>query len=160
MFYKKRISRIIPFGWVQSAEHPDRLESVDLEILALDRALEYYKDGYYSLRALAVWLTTNTGRYVGHSGLKKLLERHYEQRADYIDAGQGSSPGTQQQAEGRDQVRREQGSEDQLRSFTKITPLFGPRPPGSAVPRGSLRSAPGTCPPDAKGTTAVQEAGP
>lgn len=114
MFYKKKVARVIPFGWQQSEEHPDRLESIDLEILALDRALEYYKDGYYSLRALADWLTTNTGRRIGHSGLKKTLERHYEQRANYIDAGSGSSSREDAGPEGRTEVRGEQDSEGQL----------------------------------------------
>ena len=77
---RKRVARVVPFGWVQSEEGTEILEPVQLELDALDRAVDMYKSNRYGLRTLANWVTENSGRYISHVGLKKAMERHNREK--------------------------------------------------------------------------------
>ena len=69
--YKKRIARVIPFGWKVSATNKDVLESIPLEIAALKQIEKYYKTRQYSLRSLSDWLFSVTGRRISNVGVYK-----------------------------------------------------------------------------------------
>ena len=67
-----RISRTIPFGYVQNEHDPDILDPVFLELEALDLARQYVKE--YSYREVARWLSDKTGRSISHVGLRKRVQ--------------------------------------------------------------------------------------
>jgi hypothetical protein len=67
-----RISRTVPFGYVEDPEDKDMLLPVPRELRALEKAKEYLKQ--YSYREVANWLTKQTGRDISHMGLKKRVE--------------------------------------------------------------------------------------
>lgn len=67
-----RVSRQVPFGY---RVHPDNdmlLEPIPHELEALELAKRHIKQ--YSYREVAAWLSTQTGRYISHMGLKKRIE--------------------------------------------------------------------------------------
>jgi len=66
-----RVSTTIPFGYIQDPEDKELLLPVPLELEALVLAKEHLKQ--YSYREVAAWLSTVTGRYISHMGLKKRL---------------------------------------------------------------------------------------
>tara|TARA_R100000654_G_scaffold1901_2_gene7020 strand:+ start:283 stop:684 length:402 start_codon:yes stop_codon:yes gene_type:complete len=72
-----RIARIIPFGYKINEEDKELLDPVPYELEALELARKYIKQ--YSLRQVANWLTTKTGREISHIGLRKRL-LHERQR--------------------------------------------------------------------------------
>jgi len=67
-----RISRVIPFGYVEDPEDKDMLLPVPRELRAMEKAKDYLKQ--YSYREVANWLSKQTGRYISHMGLKKRVE--------------------------------------------------------------------------------------
>ena len=71
-----RIARTIPFGYVKDENDPYILNPVEKELDKLEIARIYIKQ--YSYREVANWLTTQTGRYISHVGLRKRLKN--EQR--------------------------------------------------------------------------------
>ena len=72
-----RIARTIPFGYKLNEEDSDLLDPVPYELEAIELARKYVKQ--YSLRQVANWLTTKTGRQISHIGLRKRL-LHERQR--------------------------------------------------------------------------------
>ena len=74
-----RIARTIPFGYVLDAEDKDLLLPITIELEAIEQARKYIKQ--YSYREVANWLSTRTGRYISHVGLRKRLA-HERQRKD------------------------------------------------------------------------------
>ena len=72
-----RIARTVPFGYKQSAEDPDILDPIPVELDLLEKARKHINQ--YSYRQVANWLTSNTGRYISHVGLRKRLA-HERQR--------------------------------------------------------------------------------
>ena len=66
-----RVSTTIPFGYIQDPGDKELLLPVPLELEALVLAKEHLKQ--YSYREVAAWLSTVTGRYISHMGLKKRL---------------------------------------------------------------------------------------
>ena len=66
-----RIARTVPFGYKQSEEDPDILDPISVELDLLEKARKYVNQ--YSYREVANWLTTNSGRYISHVGLRKRL---------------------------------------------------------------------------------------
>ena len=72
-----RIARIIPFGYKINKEDKELLDPIPYELEALELARKYIKQ--YSLRQVANWLTTKTGREISHIGLRKRL-LHERQR--------------------------------------------------------------------------------
>ena len=72
-----RIARTVPFGYKKSEEDPDILDPIQTELDLLEKARKHVNQ--YSYREVANWLTTNTGRYISHVGLRKRLQ-HERQR--------------------------------------------------------------------------------
>jgi hypothetical protein len=72
-----RIARIIPFGYKVNEIDKELLDPIPYELEALELARKYIKQ--YSLRQVANWLTTKTGRDISHIGLRKRL-LHERQR--------------------------------------------------------------------------------
>ena len=72
-----RIARIIPFGYKVNETDKELLDPIPYELEALELARKYVKQ--YSLRQVANWLTTKTGREISHIGLRKRL-LHERQR--------------------------------------------------------------------------------
>jgi hypothetical protein len=74
----KRISKVIPFGYKESAEH-GFLEQIPEEIAALETAKNYLKTCSY--REVAEWLHRKTGRYISHVGLRQRIKRNITTKA-------------------------------------------------------------------------------
>ena len=72
-----RIARTVPFGYKQNEEDPDILDPIPTELDLLEKARAYTNQ--YSYREVANWLSTNSGRYISHVGLRKRLQ-HEQQR--------------------------------------------------------------------------------
>ena len=73
-----RIARTIPFGYVQDEKDPDLLQPVQNELDKLEMARDYLKQ--YSYREVANWLTTQTGRYISHVGLRKRVANERQRK--------------------------------------------------------------------------------
>ena len=76
-----RISRIVPWGYKEDPEDRNILLPIPFELDALERAKKYVHSGEYSLRDVADWLSTETGRKISHVGLSKRIEN--ERRRKY-----------------------------------------------------------------------------
>ena len=72
-----RIARTVPFGYKQNEEDPDILDPIPTELDLLEKARAYTNQ--YSYREVANLLSTNSGRYISHVGLRKRLQ-HERQR--------------------------------------------------------------------------------
>ena len=72
-----RIARTVPFGYKVNDDDKELLDPIPYELEALELARKYIKQ--YSLRQVANWLTTKTGRQISHIGLRKRL-LHERQR--------------------------------------------------------------------------------
>ena len=72
-----RIARTVPFGYKINENDKELLDPKPYELEALELARKYIKQ--YSLRQVANWLTTKTGRQISHIGLRKRL-LHERQR--------------------------------------------------------------------------------
>ena len=66
-----RIARTVPFGYKQNEEDSDILDPIPTELDLLEKARAYTNQ--YSYREVANWLSTQTGRYISHVGLRKRL---------------------------------------------------------------------------------------
>ena len=73
-----RIARTVPFGYKQSEEDPDILDPISVELDLLEKARKYVNQ--YSYREVANWLTTNSGRYISHVGLRKRLANERQRK--------------------------------------------------------------------------------
>ena len=73
----QRIARTVPFGYKINEDDKELLDPIPYELEALELARKYIKQ--YSLRQVANWLTTKTGRQISHIGLRKRL-LHERQR--------------------------------------------------------------------------------
>ena len=67
-----RIARTVPFGYKQNEEDPDILDPIPTELDLLEKARQHVNQ--YSYREVANWLSTQTGRYISHVGLRKRLD--------------------------------------------------------------------------------------
>ena len=72
-----RIARTVPFGYKINEDDKELLDPIPYELEAIELARKYIKQ--YSLRQVANWLTTKTGREISHIGLRKRL-LHERQR--------------------------------------------------------------------------------
>jgi hypothetical protein len=72
-----RIARTVPFGYKINKDDRELLDPIPYELEALELARRHVKQ--YSLRQVANWLTTKTGRQISHIGLRKRL-LHERQR--------------------------------------------------------------------------------
>ena len=73
-----RIARTVPFGYKQSEEDPDILDPIPTELDLLEKARTYTNQ--YSYREVANWLSTNSGRYISHVGLRKRLQNERQRK--------------------------------------------------------------------------------
>ena len=67
-----RVGRIIPFGYKQSEDDPQVLLPIPYELELLELAKEYLKT--YSLREVAAWLSTESGRSISYVGLRNRIK--------------------------------------------------------------------------------------
>jgi hypothetical protein len=72
-----RIARTIPFGYKISESDSDILDPISTELDLLEKARKFVNQ--YSYREVANWLSSNSGRYISHVGLRKRLA-HERQR--------------------------------------------------------------------------------
>ena len=73
-----RIARTIPFGYVQDKDDPYILNPVQDELDKLELARKHIKQ--YSYREVSNWLSTQTGRYISHVGLRKRLQNEQNRK--------------------------------------------------------------------------------
>ena len=73
-----RIARTVPFGYKQNEEDPDILDPIPTELDLLEKARAYTNQ--YSYREVANWLSTNSGRYISHVGLRKRLNNERQRK--------------------------------------------------------------------------------
>ena len=74
MIEKRKVSRTIPFGY-EKVNGKDLLRPIKDQLKHLNTAKNLYKDGSTSLRRVSQWLTDNTGRYISHVGLRKIINK-------------------------------------------------------------------------------------
>ena len=67
-----RVSQYIPFGYEVDPEDNEWLEPIPKELELLELARKHVKQ--YTLRQVAAWLTTQSGKSITHDGLKKRLD--------------------------------------------------------------------------------------
>ena len=73
-----RIARTVPFGYKQNEQDPDILDPVQIELDLLEKARSHVNQ--YSYREVANWLSTQTGRYISHVGLRKRLQNERQRK--------------------------------------------------------------------------------
>ena len=73
-----RIARTVPFGYKQNEADPDILDPIPTELDLLEKARAYTNQ--YSYREVANWLSTNSGRYISHVGLRKRLQHERKRK--------------------------------------------------------------------------------
>jgi len=73
-----KIARTIPFGYEVDENDPDVLNPIQIELDNLDLARQHIKQ--YSFREVANWLSTQTGRYISHVGLRKRLQDEQQRK--------------------------------------------------------------------------------
>ena len=59
-------------------EDPDILDPIPVELDLLEKARKYVSQ--YSYRQVANWLSTNSGRYISHVGLRKRLNNERQRK--------------------------------------------------------------------------------
>ena len=72
-----RIARTVPFGYKLNEQDPDILDPIPTELDLLEKARSHVNQ--YSYREVSNWLSSQTGRYISHVGLRKRLA-HERQR--------------------------------------------------------------------------------
>tara|TARA_R110000824_G_scaffold2610_4_gene12085 strand:+ start:489 stop:896 length:408 start_codon:yes stop_codon:yes gene_type:complete len=73
-----KIARTIPFGYGVDDNDPDVLNPIQIELDNLELARQHIKQ--YSFREVANWLSTQTGRYISHVGLRKRLQDEQQRK--------------------------------------------------------------------------------
>ena len=73
-----RIARTVPFGYEQNKNDPDILDPIPTELDLLEKARQHVNQ--YSYREVANWLSTNSGRYISHVGLRKRLQNERQRK--------------------------------------------------------------------------------
>jgi hypothetical protein len=67
-----RVGRVVPFGYEQDPDDPDILLPIQKELELLEQAKKHLKQ--YSLRAVADWLSHESGRSISYSGLRSRIK--------------------------------------------------------------------------------------
>ena len=67
-----RVSTQVPFGYEIDPEDDDWLKPITKELELLVLAKKHLKQ--YSYREVSAWLSTQSGRYISHMGLKKRID--------------------------------------------------------------------------------------
>ena len=73
-----RVTKKIPWGYELHPENDRLLVPIEHELEALELAKRHLKQ--YSYRAVAQWLSKETGRSISHMGLKKRIEVEQRRR--------------------------------------------------------------------------------
>ncbi len=69
---KRRSSSTIPFGY-ELAQDNKTLKPIESELESLKNIAKLVQDEVLSLREGSLWLQTETGRSLSHTGLKKII---------------------------------------------------------------------------------------
>ena len=73
-----RIARTVPFGYKFNENDRDILDPIPTELDLLEKARKFVNQ--YSYREVANWLSTNSGRYISHVGLRKRLSNERQRK--------------------------------------------------------------------------------
>ena len=73
-----RIARTVPFGYKFNENDRDILDPIPAELDLLEKARKFVNQ--YSYREVANWLSTNSGRYISHVGLRKRLSNERQRK--------------------------------------------------------------------------------
>lgn len=75
-----RSGRIMPFGYKEDPTDPDVLLPIPEELELLEQAKKHLKK--YSYRAVAAWLSEQSGRPISHVGLYKRIKLEYKRKTE------------------------------------------------------------------------------
>ena len=67
-----RRGSVVPWGYIQDEEDSYILQPVPEQLELLDLAKKYLKE--YSYREIAHWISTTSGRYISHVGLRQRIK--------------------------------------------------------------------------------------
>ena len=70
---RRKLSRIVPYGYKISDYDPKLLIPIENEMDALQKAKQYLKTCSYA--EVARWISAKTGRYISEIGFMKLIKR-------------------------------------------------------------------------------------
>jgi hypothetical protein len=74
-----RVGRIVPFGYKQDPDDPDILLPIQRELELLEQAKKHLKQ--YSLRAVADWLSKESGRSISFVGLRSRIKLEQQRQS-------------------------------------------------------------------------------
>ena len=106
-----RIASTVPFGYKQNEEDPDILDPIPTELDLLEKARQHTNQ--YSYREVANWLSTNSGRYISHVGLRKRLQMSDSVRTKLEASASGQNMRKRQSKSARNRRSKEQAQESQ-----------------------------------------------
>jgi hypothetical protein len=75
-----RVGRVVPFGYKEDPNDMDVLLPVTEELELLEQAKKHLKR--YSYRAVAAWLSEQSGRPISHVGLYKRLKLEHKRKSE------------------------------------------------------------------------------
>jgi hypothetical protein len=75
-----RVGKIVPFGYAEDTTDRDILLPVVKELELLEQAKKHLKK--YSYRAVAAWLSEQSGRVISHVGLYKRVKLEYKRKTE------------------------------------------------------------------------------
>lgn len=75
-----RVGRIVPFGYKEDPEDQDVLLPIPEELELLEQAKKHLKK--YSYRAVAAWLSEQSGRVISHVGLYKRIKLEHKRKTE------------------------------------------------------------------------------
>lgn len=70
---KRRVARIVPFGYKAHPDNKEYLVPVPLELEALKKARDFIKENY-TWRSVREWVQKATGRKISLMGLYKIIK--------------------------------------------------------------------------------------
>lgn len=75
-----RVGRVVPFGYKEDPQDVDVLLPIPEELELLEQAKKHLKR--YSYRAVAAWLSEQSGRTISHVGLFKRLKLEHKRKSE------------------------------------------------------------------------------
>ena len=75
-----RVGRVVPFGYKQDPEDADILLPIQKELELLEQAKKHLKQ--YSLRAVADWLSKESGRSISFVGLRNRIKLEQQRQRE------------------------------------------------------------------------------
>jgi hypothetical protein len=75
-----RVGKIVPFGYTEDTNDRDILIPVVKELELLEQAKKHLKK--YSYRAVAAWLSEQSGRIISHVGLYKRVKLEHKRKTE------------------------------------------------------------------------------